>query len=234
MGIKQNVDKSFMAKLRKGEDSEVEFVRELLFTKVNRFVQDRDIAEDITQKIWERMHKKKWRDFKLEAGRGNGTANFRAWADKVALNAFKDYRRWRIRELTPEELASALGLGKADIELLGKNYDSLDQMLSAKVYQREPLRDNPLWKIDADKVREVITEIPDRKKRMAFVLKFGYGFTIEETARILRRNKDSVQTDIYRTQKKVRDALIKRGITASHLDPDLWNEKNIAARRQGR
>ena len=219
------IDKGFIERLRKGGEAEAEAARAILYSRIFLYVQDRDIAEDITHKVIEKMLRKKWRDFRPQKGKGNVAANFRAWLKEVGRNAFLDYRRKRSREMTLSELSLAMGLDTNDLKALDGDYEVLDQMLSMEVFRRNPLKDNPLWKIDADKVIEAVMEVPERHKRMAFFLKFGYGFSIEETARIMKTNTDKITTDIYRTQKKVREVLLSWGFDASHLDPDTWREK---------
>lgn len=216
------INTGFINRLRKGGEAESEAARAILYSRVYLYVQDRDIAEDITQQVLEKMIRKQWRDFRPQKGKGNITANFRAWMREVARNAFIDYRRKRSREMTLSELSQAMGLDNSDMKVLDKDLEALDRMLSLEVYRRNPLKDNPLWKIDADKILAAVREVPEKRKRMAFLLKFGYGFSIEDTARIMKENRDRITTDIYRTQKKVREILLSRGIDASHLDPDTW------------
>jgi len=219
------INKPFIEALRAGGEEETALAHAILYARIYLFVQDQDIAEDLTQQVIEKMVKRKWRDFQPKKGRGNIEANFRAWIREVSKNAFLDHRKKRVREMTLSELGQAMGFDSRDMRALDKDFEALDHALSMEVYRRNPLKDNPLWKLDADRIIEAVLEVPEKHKRMAFLLKFGYGFSIEDTARIMKANMDRVTTDIYRTQKKVREILISWGIDATHLDPETWRKK---------
>jgi RNA polymerase sigma-70 factor (ECF subfamily) len=150
---------------------------EYIFRMVFYRIRSRMDAEDITQDIFLKAHQK--------ISSIKDAARFRGWLFSVALNRIRDFqRRKRFRSLfkvSDENIES-----HAPVEADSDQPEALDRVLREDFWRQIGLILNKLSKME----REV------------FLLRFFDHLSINEIARVLKKNESTVKTHLYRALAK--------------------------------
>lgn len=215
------LDLEFIDKVKIGEADALEHIRKLCYSHIYAYTKDNDITKELVAQVMEKIVKSIKR-YKPQKGKGNIEGNFKKWLNRISRNVWLDYRERKKREITFSELANTLGISDEDSELLENNFERLEDMLSLKIYQSLPHRNNPEWTLARKEVFGFFSNFSDSRKKVALILKFIYGMTTKQVAEIMNENFDSIQTTIHRSKKELKNQFIARGIDADYLNPVSW------------
>ena len=152
-----------------------------LFRFVNRRVEHRDLAADLTQETFLKAYR--------QLGRFESRANFGTWLHRIAVNCSIDLIRGRKNQETGHDASDLETLDSADERRVDPSPERL--MLSTEVQER------------VGRAMDELTAM----ERAAFVLRHFEGQSIEEISRALGLKANAAKHSIFRAVRKMRLAL---------------------------
>jgi RNA polymerase sigma-70 factor (ECF subfamily) len=162
-----------------------------LFRVARAILRDQDAAEDAVQETYLRAFTR------LDSYRPSG--RFAAWLTRVAVNEALMIRR---RERT--DTVSLEVVGEAALSSPGPSRDS-----------ESPSTEQFVEAVHARSLIEHAIDALPENFRMVFVLRVVEGLDVRETAECLDLNAATVRTRLFRAQRQLRAALIRRLHTES-------------------
>lgn len=186
-------DDQLMVRLQAGEsrafDSLVERYQGQLLGFFFRNTRDRQLAEDLTQETFLRLHNQSW-DF-LPVGK------FRGWLYRLARNLLID----NVRRQSHDALVKAV---------TGKQQDEEDGLarLTEEILSPQAHADN---REIAAIVDEILRHLPE-EQRLTFLLHHYGGLTLVEVADAMEANVPTTKSRLRLAREKLQDKLRARGI----------------------
>lgn len=186
-------DDQLMVRLQTGEsrafDSLVERYQGQLLGFFFRNTRDRQLAEDLTQETFLRLHNQSW-DF-LPVGK------FRGWLYRLARNLLID----NVRRQSHDALVKAV---------TGKQQDEEDGLarLTEEILSPQAHADN---REIAAIVDEILRHLPE-EQRLTFLLHHYGGLTLVEVADAMEANVPTTKSRLRLAREKLQDKLRARGI----------------------
>lgn len=192
----QAVDSPEVALVRRAQRGEEAAFREIVeryqgkvFSIIHGILRNRNDAEDIAQQVFTKVY------FSLKK------FDFRSalvtWIYKITVNECYDYlRKQKVRRLTYE----------SDL-----NPDDL-----RRIDNVEDVRRNPAADVDRrTELREIVVRLLDKlseEERHLLIMKEVEGYPVEELARLVSMNENTVKVKLFRARQKLVKAAKKVGI----------------------
>lgn len=227
MSFMLKVDSEYIEALRNDDEKAYERLRLFSYKRVFNYIRNHEDAEDIASDVLIQIRQSIKKKYKPSKGKGTIESNFKAWIKEIIFNKYLDFRKRQQREATLDQLSGALNLTDDDRDVIEKDFNSIDKMLSIKAYDSYPFRHNPQWSLAAQEVIEATKKLNNPKKRIALLLMYLCGFTEEEISELMKENFHAIQTVIHRARKEMKTIFEKYGIDAEYLLPESWRIKNL-------
>ena len=153
---------------------------------VSSILKDSRDTEEVVQDVFLTVFEK--------VDRFRGDASFSTWIHRIAVNAALMHKR-RDKSGTDISLDDVMPF-----------FDDRDRLVTRVADWSEQTRD-PVMQQEALQVIQAAVDQLDSKYRIVFVLRFGEGFSTEETARILDMSIPAVKSRLHRARLLLRKRL---------------------------
>lgn len=189
-----------VALIRRAQHGDEEAFRQIVqryqgkvFSIIRGILRNRNDAEDIAQQVFTKIY------FSLRK------FDFRSalvtWIYKITLNECYDYlRKQKVRKLTYES-----DLAEDDLR---------------RIDNVEDTRRNPAADIDrTTELKEIVAKLLDKlseEERQLLIMKEVEGYPVEELARLVSMNENTVKVKLFRARQKLVKAAKKAGITTEN------------------
>lgn len=185
-----------VALVRRAQSGEEEAFREIVeryqgkvFSIIHGVVRNRNDAEDIAQQVFTKIY--------FSLGKFNFRSALVTWIYKITVNECYDYlRKLKVRKLTYES-----DLNQDDLRRIDNMEDS---------------RRNPAEAVDrTTELREYVLKLLDKlseEERHLLIMKEVEGYPVEELARMVSMNENTVKVKLFRARQKLVKAANKAGM----------------------
>lgn len=152
-------------------------------------------------------------------------ATFKGWVRTITFHCYIDWLEDQKRAELYGDLSRALDLDENEKAAISGNIACLDELLSTDAFNKYPFRNNPEWQVMVNQVIGILSKVGDSEIRAAGLLKFMYGFGIDEIAAAMHETEARVTNLIYRDfRPEAAAALKRRGIDrSSDISPDEFD-----------
>ena len=163
-----------------------------VFSIIHGIVRNRNDAEDIAQQVFTKIY--------FSLGKFDFRSALVTWIYKITVNECYDYlRKQKVRKLTYES-----DLGEDDLRRIDNTPD-LSRSPSESIDRQTELRQIVMRLLD--KVSE--------EERTLLIMKEVEGYPVEELARMLSMNENTVKVKLFRARQKVVKAARQAGLLRS-------------------
>lgn len=167
----------------------VERYQAKVFSIIHGILRNRNDAEDIAQQVFTKIY--------FSLGKFNFRSALVTWIYKITVNECYDYlRKQKVRKLTYE----------SDL-----NEDDL-----RRIDNMQDVNRNPAESIDRrTELREYILKLLDKlseEERHLLIMKEVEGYPVEELARLVAMNENTVKVKLFRARQKLVKAAKKSGL----------------------
>ncbi len=185
-----------VALIRRAQSGEEEAFREIVeryqgkvFSIIHGVVRNRNDSEDIAQQVFTKIY--------FSLGKFNFRSALVTWIYKITVNECYDYlRKVKVRKLTYES-----DLNQDDLRRIDNMEDS---------------RRNPAEAVDRiTELREYVLQLLDKlseEERHLLIMKEVEGYPVEELARMVSMNENTVKVKLFRARQKLVKAANKAGM----------------------
>ncbi len=190
-----------VALVRRAQRGEEEAFREIVaryqgkvFSIIHGIIRNRNDSEDIAQQVFTKIY--------FSLGKFDFRSALVTWIYKITVNECYDYlRKQKVRKLTYES-----DLGEDDLRRID-NLPGSNRNPALDVGRRTELRQLVVKLLD--KVSE--------EERNLLIMKEVEGYQVEELARLLSMNENTVKVKLFRARQKVAKAAKKAGLLRSRI-----------------
>lgn len=167
----------------------VERYQAKVFSIIHGILRNRNDAEDIAQQVFTKIY--------FSLGKFNFRSALVTWIYKITVNECYDYlRKQKVRKLTYES-----DLNEDDL----RRIDNMDDV-----------RKNPAEAVDrTTELRDYVVRLLDKlseEERNLLILKEVEGYPVEELARMVHMNENTVKVKLFRARQKLVKAAKKSGL----------------------
>lgn len=185
-----------LALIRRAQKGEEEAFREIVeryqakvFSIIHGIVRNRNDSEDIAQQVFTKIY--------LSLRKFDFRSALVTWIYKITVNECYDYlRKQKVRKLTYES-----DLSETDLRRIDNMEDS---------------RRNPAEAVDRRaELREYVVKLLDKlseEERHLLIMKEVEGYPVEELARMVSLNENTVKVKLFRARQKLVKAAKKAGM----------------------
>lgn len=192
----ENPEVALVRRAQRGEEPAfreiVERYQGKVFSIIHGILRNRNDAEDIAQQVFTKIY--------FSLSKFDFRSALVTWIYKITVNECYDYlRKQKVRKLTYESDMSEDDLRRIDnVEDVGRN---------------------PAADIDnSTALKEIVVRLLDKlseEERQLLVLKEVEGYPVEELARMVAMNENTVKVKLFRARQKLVKAAKKSGILDS-------------------
>ncbi len=182
--------------VRRAQRGEEDAFREIMeryqgkvFSIIHGILRNRNDAEDIAQQVFTKVY--------FSLGKFDFRSALVTWIYKITVNECYDYlRKQKVRKLTYES-----DMSEDDIR---------------RIDNTEDVKRNPAADIDrTTELREIVVKLLDKlseEERQLLILKEVEGYPVEELARLVSMNENTVKVKLFRARQKLVKAAKKSGL----------------------
>ena len=209
--LREMEDDALLVAHQKGSESAFEeLVRRYqrnIFSYIYRMLQNKHIAEELTQEVFLALVKN------MERYEPQG--KFAAYLFAIASN--KIHKEWEQRKRRPKFFS--LSFWNSDLEATDNGNTPLDTLQDTKACVEEAFKRTEI----SDAVNEAIKHLPEHY-REAFVLRRFLELSYEEIAEMTDLQMNAIRTNLSRARKKVRDEFLKLNDHGNHENKSVTAE----------